>query len=140
MMADDDSRYRVTRRTREGLSRDTLRDVVPPTEMAAPTEAELELDLELATPSKPPKPIMAVGSQGGIARVNATEVPDPTAKRVQDPPAVPLYVEKRSFGGYEIVIQHRGNEVTFILPGALRLVGTHDEAMALVRALIGRRK
>jgi hypothetical protein len=47
-------------------------------------------------------------------------------------------VERRTFGGFEVVVEHRGDEVTVILPGAMRLVGSRDEAVDLIRALLGR--
>lgn len=42
----------------------------------------------------------------------------------------------RVFGGTEIVVEDHGDHVAIVFPGALRLVGTRDEAVALAAALL----
>jgi len=42
----------------------------------------------------------------------------------------------RVFGGTEIVVEDHGDHLAIVLPGALRLVGTRDEAVALAAALL----
>jgi len=43
----------------------------------------------------------------------------------------------RVFGGTDVVVEAAdGDRVAVVLPGALRLIGTRDEAMALAAALL----
>ena len=42
----------------------------------------------------------------------------------------------RMFGGTEIVVEDHGDHVAIVFPGAIRLVGTRDEAVALAAALL----
>jgi len=134
-MSDDDTRYRVSRRTPNRPSRDTLRDVVPPIDLAAPREEPDPLSTPAAFPG---------GSRAGVARLAppppglrdaASDVETDVVLEIAEPG---LVVEHRMFGGHELVVQHRGDEVTVILPGAVRLVGTRDEAIDLVRALLSK--
>ena len=42
------------------------------------------------------------------------------------------------FGDLELTIEHRGNDVAIVIPGALRLTAPRAHAMALIAALIKR--
>ena len=137
-MSDDDTRYRVTRRTRPPPNRNTLRDVVMPTDLAAPRDAAPAT----LPPTTPSTGVFAAGSRAGIPRV---PVPPPPPLAHGSDPEIDLEIaepqlleERRMFGGHEVVVQHRGDEVTFILPGAVRLVGNRNEALDLVRAFLAR--
>lgn len=57
----------------------------------------------------------------------------PNAQLVDDEAVVTL---PRRFGGNEIVVEDHGDHIAIVLPGALRLVGTRDEAVALAAALL----
>lgn len=45
---------------------------------------------------------------------------------------------KVEFGDVELTIEHRGDEVSLVIPGALRLRAPRAQAMALVAALMKR--
>lgn len=68
----------------------------------------------------------------------------PAAERIRRPGS-PTYIEPeeesvvtlpRRFGGTDVVVEDRGDHIAIVLPGALRLVGTRDEAVALAAALL----
>ncbi|HVK75657.1 MAG TPA: hypothetical protein VM734_20140 [Kofleriaceae bacterium] len=109
--------------------------MVPPIDLAAPREEPDPLSTPAAFPG---------GSRAGVARLAppppglrdaASDVETDVVLEIAEPG---LVVEHRMFGGHELVVQHRGDEVTVILPGAVRLVGTRDEAIDLVRALLSK--
>lgn len=49
---------------------------------------------------------------------------------------VSVVMMPRVFGGTEIVVEDHGDHLAIVFPGALRLVGTRDEAVALAAALL----
>ena len=49
---------------------------------------------------------------------------------------VSVVMMPRVFGGNEIVVEDHGDHIAIVFPGALRLVGTRDEAVALAAALL----
>lgn len=64
-----------------------------------------------------------------------------TGERIARPQALapgrePPVTLPRRFGGVEIVVEDHGDHISVVLPGALRLVGTRDEAVALAAALL----
>jgi hypothetical protein len=142
---DDDRSYRITRR-RNPTTRINLRDVV-----IARDDRKTERDLPVApTPTVGP---LAVPSL--VPAPVATPAPAPVPAAVQarartkegfGPPLAPrrrpegtgVVIERRTFAGIDIVIEHRGDEVTLVIPGAARLVGTRAEAMDLIAGLLGR--
>ncbi|MBE7449552.1 MAG: hypothetical protein HS111_11845 [Kofleriaceae bacterium] len=48
----------------------------------------------------------------------------------------PVVMMPRTFGGAELVVEDHGDHIAIVFPGALRLVGTRDEAVALAAALL----
>ncbi len=118
-------------------NRDTLRDIVSPVDLAAPNSDD---------DASPAAAAFAAGSRSGIQRVPSPSLPPSEPALAPDSErefeldiATPgVIIERRYFGGYEVVIEHRGDQVAMILPGALRLVGNRDEAVDLVRALLGK--
>jgi hypothetical protein len=65
----------------------------------------------------------------------------PSAQRlkraaVEQHDEVSVVMMPRVFGGTEIVVEDHGDHVAIVFPGALRLVGTRDEAVALAAALL----
>lgn len=55
------------------------------------------------------------------------------------PPAAAVIPTVVQFGGLSIVIERRGGAVTLVLPGAIRLAGTDDEARRLAAELASKR-
>lgn len=49
---------------------------------------------------------------------------------------VSVVMMPRVFGDTEIVVEDHGDHIAIVFPGALRLVGTRDEAVALAAALL----
>lgn len=47
-------------------------------------------------------------------------------------------IERRLFGGVEVTIEHRGDAVTLIVPGAPPLTGSRTETIDLIAGLLGR--
>jgi hypothetical protein len=45
---------------------------------------------------------------------------------------------KVEYGDVELLVEHRGDEVSIVIPGALRLTAPRSQAMALVAALMKR--
>lgn len=45
---------------------------------------------------------------------------------------------KVEFGDVELIIEHRGDDVAIVIPGALRMKAPRAQAMALVAALMKR--
>lgn len=50
--------------------------------------------------------------------------------------APPRDVVPVRFGGEAVVIEHHGDQVTLVLPGAIRVVGTVEDARRLAAALL----
>jgi len=136
VVSDDDStQYRVTRRA-AGRSA-TLRDVVTDP-IEDPDERKTCRELPILLPD---------GSQTNVRRVARHEVP--VVDDDEPTPPIPVLpslaaAHRRSatilrdrFGGVDIVVEHRGDEVTVVLPGSLRLIGTRAEAMRLIGLLLG---
>lgn len=91
---------------------------------AAPTSAAPSPSLVAAAPSTTTAPALAPRPAGFPPRRHAQG----TASTI----------ERRSFGDVEILIEHRGDEVTLIIPGAAPLVGTRTQVIALIAGLLGR--
>lgn len=51
------------------------------------------------------------------------------------PPRPPDLIERRRFGNVELIVEHRGDEVTIVVPGVVRLVGTRADALGMIDAL-----
>ncbi len=73
-----------------------------------------------------PVVVLPAGTQPGIA---------PELPRSMPPPRPADLVEKRRFGNVDLTIEHRGDEVTIIVPGVVRLVGSRGDALAMIEAL-----
>lgn len=115
-VSDDDTRYRIVRRrtpTKEGVSAD------PDRRARARRNTAPAMPSALATGTAP--------LRERIARPAAPFV------QVEDESVVTL---PRRFGGTDVVVEDRGDHIAIVLPGALRLVGTRDEAVALAAALL----
>lgn len=114
-MADDDTRYRfVTRRrtpTREGVDGGGER------------RARARRNTAPAGPTA-----IASGTAPSAQRVKR-----PAVEQHDD---VSVVMMPRVFGGTELVVEDHGDHVAIVFPGALRLVGTRDEAVALAAALL----
>lgn len=76
-----------------------------------------------------PVVVLPAGTHPGIGAVPG-ELP-----RSMPPPRPPDLVEKRRFGNVELTIEHRGDEVTIVVPGVVRLVGSRGDALAMIEAL-----
>jgi hypothetical protein len=44
-------------------------------------------------------------------------------------------VDKRRFGNVEVTIEHRGDEISIVIPGVVRLTGTRADALSMIEAL-----
>ena len=65
----------------------------------------------------------------------------PAAQRVKRPEVerhdeVSVVMMPRVFGGTELVVEDHGDHIAIVFPGALRLVGTRDDAVSLAAALL----
>jgi hypothetical protein len=114
-VADDDTRYRIVQRrrtpTRDGVSAD------------GDKRARARRSTSPALPSA-----IASGTAPPAERLRR-----PNAQPIDDEVVVTL---PRRFGGTELVVEDHGDHIAIVLPGALRLVGTRDEAVALAAALL----
>lgn len=72
---------------------------------------------------------MASGTAPGAQRVKRTVV-------AQHDEEVSVVMMPRVFGGTELVVEDHGDHIAIVFPGALRLVGTRDDAVALAAALL----
>ena len=82
---------------------------------------------QVATPSSPTIELprrMAGGSRPGMP-VPGSPTGRPTALKVE-------------YGDVELLVEHRGDDVSIVIPGALRLTAPRSQAMALVAALMKR--
>ncbi|HUQ06963.1 MAG TPA: hypothetical protein VM261_30940 [Kofleriaceae bacterium] len=113
----DDRTYRLIKRRAGGTGSETaIRDA-----FAAKENRVTERDL--------PVVVLPAGTHPGIGAVPG-ELP-----RSMPPPRPPDLVEKRRFGNVELTIEHRGDEVTIVVPGVVRLVGSRGDALAMIEAL-----
>jgi hypothetical protein len=114
----DGSKYSITKR--------------PAPRIRAPEKVEqprtpAEVLPPIALPDPEPTPTFAYGSRPAL-RVN--DLAAAAAGR-----SLSVKVE---FGDVELTIEHRGDEVSLVIPGALRLRAPRAQAMALVAALMKR--
>jgi hypothetical protein len=77
-----------------------------------------------------PVVVLPAGTQPGLGAAVPGELP-----RRAPPPRPADVTERRRFGNVEVTIEHRGDEVTIIVPGVVRLVGTRGDALAMIEAL-----
>ena len=114
----DDRTYRLIRRRPGGTgSENAIRDA-----FAAKENRVTERDL--------PVVVLPAGTQPGIGAGSPGELP-----RSVPPPRAPDLVERRRFGKVDLTIEHRGDEVTIVVPGVLRLVGSRGDALSMIEAL-----
>ena len=121
----DDTRYSITRKPTPRVTREELEKA-----RAAAGEPELE-ELALVEPGAPielPRRV-ASGSRPGLP------IPGGTQPGIGGPRNSALKVE---YGDVELLIEHRGDDVSIVIPGALRLTAPRSQAMALVAALMKR--
>ncbi len=114
-MGDDDTRYRIVQRRR------------------TPTRDGVEASGERRARAR-----RHTSPAGPTALANGTS---PSAQRLKRSAVdldeeVSVVMLPRVFGGTEIVVEDHGDHLAIVLPGALRLVGTRDEAVALAAALL----
>jgi hypothetical protein len=122
----DDTRYSITRKPTPRVTREELERA----RAAAGTPAEAEPSLVPVTTSSPTIELprrMAGGSRPGL--------PVPSGTQSGAPRTQALKVE---YGDVELLIEHRGDDVSIVIPGALRLTAPRSQAMALVAALMKR--
>jgi hypothetical protein len=123
----DDTRYSITRKPTPRVTREELekaREAAGATAVAQPVTAAVA---QVATPSSPTIELprrMASGSRPGMPVPNS-----PTGR------STALKVE---YGDVELLVEHRGDDVSIVIPGALRLTAPRSQAMALVAALMKR--
>jgi hypothetical protein len=110
-VADDDTRYRIVSRRR------------PPTRDAS---VDGERRRSRRSTAVPAVPVLADGTAQPVERV----------RRPLTPPRETVVTLPRRFGGTDVVVEDHGDHIAIVLPGALRLVGTRDEAVALAAALL----
>ncbi len=120
-MADDDTRYSITRKPQPRVTR---AQVEAAREAALASRAAQVRPLPLQAQPEPPPLELAQGSQVAL---RSPEVP---ASR-----AATLEVE---FGPVALTVEHLGDEVSIVIPGALRLTAPRAHAMALIAALMKR--
>jgi hypothetical protein len=113
-VADDDTRYRIVQRRRSPTRDGVTADGDKRTRARRSTSPALPSGLASGT----------TPSSERLRRPNA---------RLDDEPVVTL---PRRFGGNDVVVEDHGDHIAIVLPGALRLVGTRDEAVALAAALL----
>lgn len=89
-----------------------------------PTPARPDgLGAQAAPVESPPR--LAEGSQTAMLPPPLAVAPGPAVVKVQ-------------FGDVELVVEHRGDDVSLVLPGALRMTAPRAHAMALIAALMKR--
>ena len=59
----------------------------------------------------------------------------PEVPRLNPAPRPPDLVDKRRFGAVELTIEYRGDEITIVVPGVVRLTGTRADALSMIEAL-----
>jgi hypothetical protein len=113
-VSSDDRTYRLIRRRPGGTgSENAIREAY-----AAKDHRVTERDL--------PVVVMPAGTHPGLP---------PELPRAAPPPRTPDLVQKRRFGNVEVTIEHRGDEVSLVIPGVVRLVGSRADALAMIEAL-----
>ncbi len=70
-----------------------------------------------------------------VVVVPAGTQPGNVLPRSAPAPRPPDLAERRRFGNVEVTIEHRGDEVSIIVPGVVRLVGSRADALAMIEAL-----
>jgi hypothetical protein len=80
-------------------------------------------------PAIDPPQRAASGSRPGLP------IPGGTQPGIGGPRNSALRVE---YGDVELLVEHRGDDVSIVIPGALRLTAPRSQAMALVAALMKR--
>lgn len=114
----DDRTYRLIRRRPGGTgSENAIRDA-----FAAKENRVTERDL--------PVVVLPAGTHPGVSPGGVDALP-----RATPPPRPADMVERRRFGNVDLTIEHRGDEVTIVVPGVVRLVGTRADALAMIEAL-----
>jgi hypothetical protein len=76
-----------------------------------------------------PVVVLPAGTHPGIA--SGTDA----LPRSAPPPRPADITERRRFGNVDLTIEHRGDEVTIIVPGVVRLVGSRSDALSMIEAL-----
>ncbi len=122
-MADDDTRYSITRKPQPRVTR---AQVEAAREAALASRAAQVRPLPLQAPPEPEPPPLEL-AQGSQVALRSPEVP---ASR-----GVAMKVE---FGPVALTVEHLGDEVSIVIPGALRLTAPRAHAMALIAALMKR--
>jgi hypothetical protein len=115
----DGSRYSITRRPAPRIK-------APDAPVAQP-RTPAEVLPPIALPDPEPPSTVAYGSRPAL---RVSELSAQANART-------LSV-KVEFGDVELTIEHRGDEVSLVIPGALRLRAPRAQAMALVAALMKR--
>lgn len=114
----DDRTYRLIRRRPGGTGSETaIRDA-----FAAKENRVTERDL--------PVVVLPQGTHPGVAPGGTDALP-----RSTPPPRPPDLTERRRFGHVDLTIEHRGDEVTIVVPGVVRLVGSRSDALSMIEAL-----
>ena len=116
MSGDDDTQYRIVRRFKR------------PSASSGQQASSASSPRNASRPTEPaPPPVFAQGSK----TIPINHLRGQIAAQAAGSP------QRGAFGGCEIVVEPaEGDQVSFVLPGALRLTGTRDEAMALAAALL----
>lgn len=126
----DDTRYSITRKPTPRVTREELEKARAAAGTPAEAEPSLAPSLEPVTTSSPTIELprrVASGSRPGL--------PVPSGTQSGAPRTQALKVE---YGDVELLVEHRGDDVSIVIPGALRLTAPRSQAMALVAALMKR--
>lgn len=121
----DDTRYSITRKPTPRVTREELeraRAAAGETAEAQPV-AVAQVAMSSAPTIELPRRTPG-GSRPGLP------VPG-------DPPGRPAAL-RVEYGDVELLVEHRGDDVSIVIPGALRLTAPRAQAMALVAALMKR--
>lgn len=116
-VADDDTRYRIVNQRRRTPTREGV------DAGAGERRARSKRNTAPAVPTA-----IASGTAPAAQRVKRAAF-DPSEE-------VSAVMMPRMFGGTEIVVEDHGDHIAIVFPGAIRLVGTRDEAVALAAALL----
>jgi hypothetical protein len=121
----DDTRYSITRKPTPRVTREELEKARAAA--AAPAEAGPGTPVTNSSPTieLPRRMIAAQGSRPGLPVQNLAGARAQAALKVE-------------YGDVELLVEHRGDEVSIVIPGALRLTAPRSQAMALVAALMKR--
>jgi hypothetical protein len=116
-VADDDTRYRIVNQRRRTPTREGA------DAGAGERRARAKRNTAPAIPAA-----IASGTSPAAQRVKRAAV--------DQPEEISAVMMPRIFGGTEIVVEDHGDHIAIVFPGAIRLVGTRDEAVALAAALL----